>query len=97
MGLINRYFSGFHLLLPLVDLTIAVLIAGISWWIVDFRDIRAGVYWTRYLLQGGLVGIWFVSIFNYSSFTRSIRPCLEGSGRFAWLLRSGLLVSSWVL
>ena len=83
MRLINRYFSRFHLLLPLVDLTIAVLIAGISWWIVDFRDIRAGVYWTRYLLQGGFVGILVVIIFYYSDLY-SIDSTLPGR---EWSLR----------
>ena len=95
MRLFNRYFSGYHLLLPVGDIVLAVVIAGVSWWVVDFAQIRAGIHWSRYLLQGGVVGILVVIVFYYSDLysVDSTLPVKE------WVLRlmSGFGVTCLIL
>jgi sugar transferase (PEP-CTERM system associated) len=66
MRLFNRYYSGYHVLLPLVDLLMAVLVSVISWYLVDSRDLRGETYWLNYMSQGFMVGVLVVMVFYYS-------------------------------
>ena len=66
MRFFNRYYSGYHLVLPLLDLVLAVLIAGMGRLVVDYADVRAGVPWSTYLLQGWAVGVLIVGVFYYA-------------------------------
>ncbi len=66
MRLFNRYYSGYHLLLPLVDLILAVVIAAVVRFVADFIEVRPAVNWSAYLLQGGIVGFLVIIVFYYS-------------------------------
>lgn len=95
MRLFNRYYSGYHLVLPLLDLTLALLIAGVSRLVVDFGELRAGLHWSTYLLQGGVVGVLVVFVFYYADLY-SIDSTLPGR---EWVLRlvSGFGVACLIL
>jgi sugar transferase (PEP-CTERM system associated) len=66
MRLFNRYYSGYHLLLPLVDLILAVVIAAVARFAADFAEVRPAVNWSAYLLQGGIVGFLVIIVFYYA-------------------------------
>ncbi len=66
MRIFNRYYSGYRLLLPIVDLFLAVCIAGVGRYVVDYAEIRPGIYLSAYLAQGGIVGLLVVLVFYYS-------------------------------
>jgi sugar transferase (PEP-CTERM system associated) len=95
MRLFNRYFSGYHLVLPLVDLVLAVLIAGVGRLLVDFAEIPPSVHWSIYLFQGAVVGVIVVTVFYYSDLY-SIDSTLPGK---EWMLRlvSGFGVTCLIL
>ncbi len=66
MRLFNRYFSGYHLILPLLDLLLALLIAGVGRLLVDIADSHLDGQWATYLLQGGAVGVLIVLVFYFA-------------------------------
>jgi len=66
MRLFNRYYSGHHLLLPLVDLILAVVIAAVARFLADFAEIRPAVNWSAYLFQGGIVGFLVIIVFYFA-------------------------------
>ena len=83
MRLFNRYYSGYHLLLPLVDLILAVVIAGVGRFVMDSPGFHHGAQWFRYLIQGAAVGAVVVIVFYYTDLY-SIDSTLPGRD---WVLR----------
>ena len=83
MRLFNRYYSPYYLALPLVDLALAVLIAGVGRLLVDFAELSPGNHWSWYLLEGALVGAVIIVVFYYSDLY-SVDAALLGR---QWLVR----------
>jgi sugar transferase (PEP-CTERM system associated) len=83
MRLFNRYYSGYHLLLPVGDVVMAMVIAGLGRFLVDYVGLQSGGPWFRYLIQGGAVGVLVVIVFYYADLY-AIDSTLPGK---EWMLR----------
>lgn len=83
MRIFNRYYSGYHLLLPLVDVGVALAIAGVGRLLIDSPRFYDDTQWFRYLIQGGAVGLVVVIVFYYTDLY-SIDSTFPGRD---WVLR----------